>query len=63
MIENVTDQFNMYVNDVAGEFDRLKDSGIPADEALKILEIAAHTMNTEVLHHYYKSLYDGEIQL
>lgn len=63
-IENVTDQLDIYVEDVLSAIDTVMSTEkYTIDQAIKIVEVGAVSMKTEVLHHMYTSFMGGEYSL
>lgn len=63
-IENITDQLDVYVGDVLSAIDTVMSTEkYTIDQAIKIVEVGAASMRTELLHHMYTSFMDGKYSL
>ncbi len=53
MIDNVTDQLDIYACEVADAVTRIESNyGFTRSQALKVVEIASNNIKAEVMHHY-----------
>ena len=52
MIDNITDQIELFTHDVIIAIRMAEDNGFTKDQAIKIVGTAVESMKAEVMHHY-----------